>query len=68
MGHRKIADVKDVEKLTKGHIDSIVDKYRYPFFPKEGFDVAIPKRTEVPKDVREYAREKKVKILRLRGY
>lgn len=68
MGHRKVADAKDVKKLTKGHIDAVADKYRYPFFPKEGFDIAIPKRTEVPDPVREYAREKKVKIVRLRGY
>jgi hypothetical protein len=66
MGHRKIAEVKDVKRLTKGHIDSVVEKYRYPFFPKEGYDVDITKRTEVPEDVREYARRKKVKIVRLR--
>jgi hypothetical protein len=66
MGHRKIAEVKDVKTLKKHHIDAVVDKYRYPFFPKEGFDIDIPRRTEVPKDVREYAHRKKVKIVRLR--
>ena len=26
MGHRKVADAKDVKKLTKGHIDAVTDK------------------------------------------
>jgi hypothetical protein len=66
MDHRKIAEVKDVKTLKKHHIDSVVDKYRYPFFPKEGFDIDITKRTGVPKDMRDYTHKKKVKIVRLR--
>ena len=66
MGRKKIAsDAKDLRELTKGTIDSVKRKYTYPWFPQE-HHVAIPRRTEVSQDVRDYARKKKVKIIRLR--
>jgi hypothetical protein len=64
---RIIAEVKDYSELRKGTIDSVKRKYTYPFFPDEQH-VVIPKRTKVSQQVRDYARKKKVKIIRLRGY
>ena len=62
---RIIAEVKDYDRLEKRTIDSVKRKYTYPFFPREQH-VVIPKRTKVSQDVRDYARKKKVKIVRLR--
>jgi hypothetical protein len=65
MARKKIiADAKDYDELKKGTIDSIRRKYTYPFFPDE-HHVVIPKRTKVSREVRDYARQKKVKIVRL---
>lgn len=64
---RIIAEVKDYTELKKGTIDSVKRKYTYPFFPKE-HHVVIPKRTNVSQEVRDYARKRNVKIVRLRGY
>jgi hypothetical protein len=60
-----VADAKNVEELTKSIIDDVKSKYQYPYFPR-GFRIAIPKRAKVPKEVREYARKRQVKIDRLR--
>ena len=67
MGKNKriIAEVKDYDRLQKRTIDSVKRKYTYPFFPQE-HHVVIPKRTKVSDDVRDYARTRKVRIVRLR--
>lgn len=67
MGRKKRAiwDAKEVKDLRKGHIDSVKRKYTHPWYPDE-YNVAIPKRTNVSQDVRDYARKKKVNIVRLR--
>jgi hypothetical protein len=68
MARKKIiAEVKDYAELKKGTIDSVRRKYTYPFFPDERH-IVIPRRTKVSQEVRDYARKKKVKIVRLRGY
>lgn len=67
MRKKIIAEVKDYRELRKQTIDSVRRKYTYPFFPQE-HHVVIPRRTKVSPEVRDYARKKNVKIVRLRGY
>jgi hypothetical protein len=62
---RIIYEAKDVDKLTRPMINRTKKKYQYPFFPKE-IHIAIPSRTKVSNDVRDYAKKKNVKINRLR--
>lgn len=58
---------KYIKELTVGTIDGILTKYRtYPFFP-DMVEIHIGRHTKVPEEVREYAREKKIRVVRL-GY
>ena len=64
---RKLVEAKDVAVLTKSIVKSVWDKYTYPYH-LGGYDISItiPRRTEVTDEARAYAREKNVKIVRLR--
>jgi hypothetical protein len=64
---RIIVEDKCVEKLTVPMIRETKDKYRYPWFPDQ-MEIHIPFRTKVPENVKEYAREKKVRIARIPVY
>ena len=62
-----VIEAKNINELTTRTIDNTVKKYQHPFHPDK-FRIAIPKRTKVSKETREYARKRNVKIDRLRGY
>jgi len=60
---RITAEVKNVGTLTKANVNQAANQY--PRFPKEKL-LIIPRRTNVSDSVKEYATEKRVKIVRLR--
>jgi hypothetical protein len=60
---RKSVEAKHVKKLNKNHVRQATNTH--PRFIKEKL-LVIPSKTEVKKDVREYAKKKGVKIVRLR--
>ena len=62
---RKVGDAKCVKILLKTHVDQVVGYKGYPVFAKEGV-VGIAQDTVVTSDIREYAKIRKVKIVRLR--
>ena len=61
---RKVGDAKCVKILLKMHVDQVVGYKGYPLFAKEGI-VGIAQDTVVTSDMREYAKIRKVKIVRL---
>ena len=62
-----LVDDKDVAVLTKRIVQSVWDKYRYPY-RLGGYEIHIhiPQRTEVRAEARAFAKEKGMKIIRLR--
>jgi hypothetical protein len=64
---RVIVEDKYVDELTIGMIRATEEKYHYPYFPNV-LEMHIPFKTEVSEDVKEYAREKGVRIVRVPMY
>lgn len=61
---RLTAEAKHVKNLTKANVDQAANVY--PRFPKEKL-VIIPRNTTVSTRVKEYAKKRKVKIVRLKS-
>lgn len=63
---RIVVDAKYVRELSKDNVDQ-VRRYRgYPYFAQRG-GIVVKKSTKVPDDVREYARDSNIKVVRMRA-
>ena len=60
---RKAGEVKNEKTAKKSHVNQAFDYKKYPFFAKE-VAVHYPKNVVVPENVRKYAKEKNVKLIR----
>jgi hypothetical protein len=62
---RIIVECKNVETLRPNHIAETIRKYKHPYYP-DSYDMIIPRRTRVPDETREFCKERKAKIRRVR--
>ena len=62
---RIIAEFKNVSRLKRNHVAKTIKKYQYPYFA-DCVDIIIPQRTEVPSETRNFCKERKVRIRRVR--
>lgn len=60
---RKAAEVKNEPTARKSHVKQAFDYKKYPFFAKE-VAVHYPKNVVISENVRKYAKEKNVKLIR----
>lgn len=63
---RIVADAKYVKELTPQHVDQVRKYKGHPFYAQEGV-IFVKKTTRVPEDVREYARDSSIRIIRKRA-
>jgi len=63
---RIVGDAKHVKELTMEHVKQVRSYNGYPFFAQKGV-IVVKKSTEVPKDMREAARDSNIKIVRMGG-
>ena len=62
---RIIVECKDVETLKPNHVTETIKKYKHPYYA-DRYDMIVPRRTKVPSETREFCRERKAKIRRVR--
>lgn len=60
---RIVVDAKYVRELSKANVDQVRRYKGYPFFAQRG-GIVVKKSTNVPDEVRAYARSSNIKIVR----
>jgi len=63
---RIVVDAKYVRELSKDNVNQVRRYKGYPFFAQRG-GIVVKKSTRVPDEVREYARESNIKVVRMRA-
>lgn len=61
---RIVGEVKNVEELTKQHVDQLKSYKGHPFYAQKGIMVTR-KTTKIPENVRQYANQSKIKIVKM---
>lgn len=62
---RIVGDAKNVKELKYQHVDQVRKYKGHPNYAKKGV-LIVAKRTKVPNEVREYARDSNITITRMR--
>jgi hypothetical protein len=63
---RIVGDAKYVNELTSQHVKQVRSYKGYPFFAQKGV-IIVKQTTKVPDEVRDFARESNIKIVRKRA-
>jgi hypothetical protein len=63
---RIVGDAKYVKELTPKHVRQVRGYKGYPFFAQKGV-IVVKKTTKVPRQVREFANDSNIKIVRKRA-
>jgi hypothetical protein len=63
---RAVIEAKNVRELAKAHVDQL-DHYAWRYHATDRL-VVIPAKTKVPREVREYANDLAIDIVRARGF
>ncbi len=62
---RIVGDAKNVKKLEFKHVDQVRKYKGHPNYAKKGV-LIVAKKTKIPKDVRDYAKDSNISITRMR--
>jgi hypothetical protein len=61
---RIVVDAKYVQELSRDNVNQVRRYKGYPYFAQRG-GIVVKKSTKVPEDVREYARQSNIKVVRM---